>query len=272
MNKRTMIIITGVIAVLALVGTITWLNNGNNNNDSVAGGSKTDSTTPTTVVKNAPSPDDYLPSLTSKSGELVKISAHPYGVLLPQTENPLTEDDPGWLTSPPKGLEWQTSEYYMPMILGVSTSDGPTGFVENVPTGFAHTPQGAVLAAFALNSAQTGAATCPYTLKHLLYPAKSEEETKKKCAKYESMTEEGDDIPNAPPEAVEIRSYDGTSAALYFWFYHPEEPEWRRYIRREEYVVWIDGGWKLDKRVPPGRKRLGAEEIDPTASRWGSHP
>lgn len=269
MTKRSVLVVLSAVVAVIVAGSLAiWLYDGGADVGSGAGVSG-DLASTSSVPGVDDRQDGYLPSMASKSGQLVKVTVDPYGKLLPQEEKPLSEDDPGWLSAPPKGLEWQTSDHYMPSVLGMSTSDGPTEFIGDVPAGFAHTPQGAVLAAIAINTAQVGGQPCRYAAEHFFYPASSPQKADEKCARYESLTSEDDAIPNAPTTAIEIRSYDGTSAAMYLWFLHPEEPRWRQYVRREEYVVWVDGQWKLDKRIPSGRKRLHAESIPTTATRWG---
>lgn len=268
MTKRTVLItLTALVALVVTISIVMWLYKPSA--DTNFSGVPSSSGIPSTSDSAGDQSEGYLPSLASKNGELVKVTVNPYGKLLPQTEKPLSPDDPGWLSAPPKGLEWQTTEYYLPMLLGVSTSDGPTGFAGDIPTGFARTPQGAVLATIAINSAQIGGATCRYAVKNLFYPPDSPARGEQRCTNYDNFSYDDDDIPNAPPTAIEIRSYDGTAAAIYLWFLHPEEPRWRQYVRREDYVVWVDGQWKLDKRIPGGRKRLRAESIPTTATRWG---
>lgn len=268
MSKRTLLVgLTACVVLAVTISAVLWVQN--TATDGITNHQVGESTTPTASdMSSDDESEGYLPSMPSKNGELVKVTVDPYGKLLPQDEKPLTKDDPHWLTAQPKGLEWQTSEYYMPMIVGMSTSDGPTKFIENIPSGFSHTPQGAVLAAFTINSAQIGGETCRYAAQNFFYPPKTEAEAEERCSDFDTLVEEGDAIPNAPPSAVEIRSYDGTAVSMYLWFYHPEEPSWRQYVRREEYVVWVDGQWKLDKRISFTRTKLYAGEIHSTASRW----
>lgn len=81
-------------------------------------------------------------------GRRIDIPNNPYGQPLEQTAAQRTPDDPHWLTGAPAGTRerggWQRVSG---AVVPFSTSDGPTRIENGVPTGYAHTPQGAALAA-----------------------------------------------------------------------------------------------------------------------------
>ncbi|MBY8862039.1 hypothetical protein K7711_36570 [Nocardia sp. CA2R105] len=80
------------------------------------------------------------------NGNLLELTGSDTGQALPQ--NPAARPDPrspGYLSAPPAGLEWQRG--WRGAALPVSRSDGPERIRDGVASGFAHTPQGAGLAA-----------------------------------------------------------------------------------------------------------------------------
>ena len=84
---------------------------------------------------------------TDLHGQRIETPTNPLGQVLPQTAKPsasTTITDPDAPLEAPKGLMWQRVNGTP---LGFSTSDGPTSIDSaGVPSGFSHTPQGAVLA------------------------------------------------------------------------------------------------------------------------------
>ncbi|MCK5756071.1 MAG: hypothetical protein KAH46_25550 [Mycobacterium sp.] len=98
---------------------------------------------------------------TDLHGRRVETPTNPLGQVLPQTgaASPSSSASGDASTSgtvaAPSGLMWQRV-YGEP--LPFSTSDGPTAInAQGVPTGFSHTPQGAVLAAWQLTQRATWA-------------------------------------------------------------------------------------------------------------------
>ncbi len=81
-------------------------------------------------------------------GRRVDIPLHPDGQLREQQIPSKTSTDRDWLTAPPAGLRepggWQ---WVHGVVVPFSTSDGPTWIRDGVAGGYAHTPQGAALAA-----------------------------------------------------------------------------------------------------------------------------
>ncbi|PEH76428.1 hypothetical protein CRM89_10890 [Nocardia sp. FDAARGOS_372] len=81
-------------------------------------------------------------------GRRVDIPADPAGHLRPQTSPTRASADLDWLTAAPAGLDepggWQRVHG---AVVPFSTSDGPIVMRDGVAGGYAHTPQGAALAA-----------------------------------------------------------------------------------------------------------------------------
>ncbi|MGW8813098.1 hypothetical protein [Gordonia terrae] len=116
--------------------------------------------TPTSVTPQTPVtrlPDDaFGVPTTDTRGRRVETPTNPLGQVLPQTTDPSDNaDDPEAVLPPPRGLMWQR---VYGATIPFSTSDGPTAISsDGVPTGFAHTPQGAALAAWQIGQRATWA-------------------------------------------------------------------------------------------------------------------
>ena len=90
----------------------------------------------------------FTGTTVDKLDKPVQLPANPAGEILPQTGR-----TPSDANGVPDGLMWQKL-YDLP-IVPFSTSDGPTKIKDGVPQGWAHTPQGAALAATSiLNSSR----------------------------------------------------------------------------------------------------------------------
>ncbi|MGY2116576.1 hypothetical protein ACW9HR_21950 [Nocardia gipuzkoensis] len=83
-------------------------------------------------------------------GRRVDLPRNPAGQLREQTSPARSPGDPDWLTAPPAGLAqaggWQRVHG---AVVPFSTSDGPTHVRDGIAASYAHTPQGAALAAAA---------------------------------------------------------------------------------------------------------------------------
>lgn len=88
----------------------------------------------------------HEPPTTDLFGNRLEAPVTPEGEALPQ--NPAARPDPtriDYLKTPPAGMQWQRG--WGGAALPFSGSDGPTRVVDGIASGFAHTPQGAALAA-----------------------------------------------------------------------------------------------------------------------------
>ncbi|MGW5440469.1 hypothetical protein [Nocardia asteroides] len=112
-------------------------------------------TSPTTsaVLPTAPRPSgtagEFGTPEIDEFGRRVDVPVDPAGQPLPQTGAQRKPGDPDWLTGAPAGTRdkggWQ--RVGAGEVVPFSTSDGPTRVVDGVASGYAHTPQGAALAA-----------------------------------------------------------------------------------------------------------------------------
>ncbi|SUE28921.1 hypothetical membrane protein [Nocardia farcinica] len=99
-----------------------------------------------TVTAVSPSGATVLPPTTDLFGNRLEVPADEAG--LPLAQDAAARPDPGrqdYLSAPPARLQWQ--RIWGGAAVPVSGSDGPTRIAEGIATGFAHTPQGAALAA-----------------------------------------------------------------------------------------------------------------------------
>ncbi|MBF6445542.1 hypothetical protein IU434_26415 [Nocardia farcinica] len=99
------------------------------------------------ATSTGPTPGFGVPEI-DQFGRRIDIPADPAGHLRPQTSPTRASADPDWLTAAPAGLGepggWQRVHG---AVVPFSTSDGPTVVRDGVAGGYAHTPQGAALAA-----------------------------------------------------------------------------------------------------------------------------
>lgn len=103
-----------------------------------------DSTAPT--ERTFPDPPPIAPPTTDLFGNRLEMPNDEAGV--PLSQDPATRPDPNrldYLTAAPARIQWQRG--WNGAALPISGSDGPTRVDEGIATGFAHTPQGAAMAA-----------------------------------------------------------------------------------------------------------------------------
>lgn len=109
---------------------------------------------PQTSVSRLPDGAFGVPT-TDTRGRRVETPTNPLGQVLPQSGDTPDTTDPEAVLPPPEGLMWQR---VYGATIPFSTSDGPTAIsTDGVPTGFAHTPQGAALAAWQIGQRATWA-------------------------------------------------------------------------------------------------------------------
>ncbi len=160
--KASTLVMSLLVVIVLIGGAIAVAVSQNGSDDTtqtgpIATGVPSPQTAPTQAV--LPANAFGIPT-TDLHGRRVETPTNPLGQVLPQTgtaSTPSTTDaDAAEGTVPvPAGLMWQRV-YGEP--LPFSTSDGPTAInAQGVPTGFSHTPQGAVLAAWQLTQRATWA-------------------------------------------------------------------------------------------------------------------
>ncbi|MBM7280503.1 hypothetical protein JTZ10_22405 [Gordonia rubripertincta] len=150
----SLLVLTMVIGMAVLVAI-----RGDGDESSTQPPQVTATDTPTSLPPQTPVtrlPDDaFGVPTTDTRGRRVETPTNPLGQVLPQTTDPSDTDDPEAVLPPPRGLMWQR---VYGATIPFSTSDGPTAIsTDGVPTGFAHTPQGAALAAWQIGQRATWA-------------------------------------------------------------------------------------------------------------------
>lgn len=140
----TMVLAASVLCLILIGSLLVWLTGRNNDPDTTS--------TPTSPAITAPDSEGPAPTGfgapdVDPFGRRVDLPNNRYGQPLAQTRGPLAAGDPQWLTAAPLMPEQGGWQRVFGVSVPFSTSDGPTALVDNVPTGYSHTPQGAVLAA-----------------------------------------------------------------------------------------------------------------------------
>lgn len=228
-----------------------------------------DTSSNTAAVPGAPSVSGPVPAQTSPPstvppeafgipstdthGTRIDTPINPVGQVLPQTRTgtPPVDDSPNAPVPAPAGLMWQR---VAGIALPFSTSDGPTAITgAGVPTGFAHTRQGAAIAAWQI-AYRTGVVSNAQTraiidTSAVLNPDGTSQPV------VDGMTNKPDDfaatlrqMPAATfnaPIAARVDNYDGTYAHVQFAL--PLEPgRTDAFIATAIYadMVWRDNTWK----------------------------
>ncbi|MFF0532911.1 hypothetical protein ACFYT3_31635 [Nocardia amikacinitolerans] len=144
-TQRLLIILLvsiSVVVLAAFVLTVTRDNPGTRDIPADPSHSPTERTYPEPTPTTPP-----LPPSTDLFGNRLETPASETGVVLPQdfTARP-NSARPDYLNAPPARMQWQRG--WGGAALPFSGSDGPTAVFDGVAIAFAHTPQGAALAAF----------------------------------------------------------------------------------------------------------------------------
>lgn len=141
---------TAVIAILAIAAVlVVVLNRGDAAEPTTAPATSTPAATPPPISRSAGG-SGFTGTTVDKLNKPVQLPANPAGEILPQTGTTPADEN-----AVPAGLMWQKL-YDLPVV-AFSTSDGPTEIKDGVAQGWAHTPQGAALAAVSILSTWLGA-------------------------------------------------------------------------------------------------------------------
>ncbi|BAD58523.1 hypothetical protein IU443_11185 [Nocardia farcinica] len=199
-------------------------------------------------------------------GRRVDIPNNPAGQPLPQDPTlQRTPEDADWLTARPDGLDrphgWQ--RVYGASV-PFSTSDGPARLEEGQAVGYAHTPQGAVLAA----------AQITYRLN--ARPADRElyvrqvRVSAQQLAAYDRALEE-DRLPEQQPEritryfvapdAFQVESYADDLAVVRFASRAPAVDGRQLWVALRLVMVWEAGDWRLKPATAEGSRTEYIESL-----------
>lgn len=139
--RRRRAIVLGPLVIVAVILTLVLINHRDSRNESLSPNPSAPHSSTTGATMNPTEPPT-----TDLFGNRLEVPADPAGQPLPQ--DPATRIEPtrlDYLTAAPARLRWQRG--WGGAALPISGSDGPTRIDGGVASGFAHTPQGAALAA-----------------------------------------------------------------------------------------------------------------------------
>ncbi|WP_280402952.1 hypothetical protein [Nocardia brasiliensis] len=160
------------------------------------------------------------------------------GSLVPQVPVTRTPADPDWLTAAPQGVSWQRVDGAP---LPFTASDGPTRIDGAVAAGYAHSPQGAVVAALQISM-------------RLLYSPDFvrilDTQSAISDADRQQILTARNTQPRLDPAAVQastvqpagfkVGAYTGDAATIYYAYPRPSGS----YRIARQAVVWRDGDWR----------------------------
>ncbi|MBF6137755.1 hypothetical protein IU501_32820 [Nocardia otitidiscaviarum] len=160
------------------------------------------------------------------------------GSLVPQVPVSRTPADADWLTAAPKGVSWQRVDGAP---LPFTASDGPTRIDGAVATGYAHTPQGAVVAALQISMRllyspdfvrilDTQAAISDADRQQII--AARNTQPRLDPAAVQAST--------VQPAGFKVGAYTGDAATIYYAYPRPSGS----YRIARQAVVWRDGDWR----------------------------
>ncbi|MEV6338738.1 hypothetical protein AB0M12_28950 [Nocardia vinacea] len=143
-HRLLIILLAGITAVVIAVFVLT-ITNHNGPRDIPADPGSTPAPTERTFP-DLPPTTIPLPPTTDLFGNRLEVPHDESGVALAQYPSTRTDPaSPDYLTTPPARMQWQRG--WGGAALPASGSDGPARISDGIATGFAHTPQGAALAA-----------------------------------------------------------------------------------------------------------------------------
>ncbi|WP_156527483.1 MULTISPECIES: hypothetical protein [Gordonia] len=204
-----------------------------------------------------------VPSTDSR-GRRVDTPTNPLGQVLPQNgTRPKNSDDPTGAVPPPDGLMWQR---VYGATIPFSTSDGPTAIsADGVPSGFSHTPQGVVLAAWQIGQRATWAPDSQATalFKRAAVVSQAARPVVEQMESNQAQLSAAE--PDLPPEmrdipiAVRVTSYSDDFAHVEFAQGLTRTDGFTAASSALD-MVWQDGDWKWvvpDKGQEPGQLLIG---------------
>lgn len=255
----------GAVVAVLIAATITLVSVRDNKSEGEQV-SKTVASTGAAPSTETVAPRAFGAPATDLFGRRVDIPDNPAGIALPQ--NPTArqlEGTPGWLTAAPapNGGEGVWQRLFDGPVVRFSVSDGPTKIDGKAAVGFAHTPQGAALAAEQIYWRTNANPRDRDLLVRLV------DVTPQYLAQYDRLVAEGkvsDRLPEKlrpllfASDAYRIESYTGDSAKIQYARKAREsadgQPSW---VGMRMAVVWRDGDWKLT--TVTGEERVQIETL-----------
>lgn len=212
--------------------------------------------------------DGFGTPITDRWGDRIEVPVNQFGQVLPQdASQQLKPEDPGYRTQPAKGVMWQLV-YNIPMPF--STSDGPTKVADKVASGYAHTPQGAVLAAI------DGMSRCSVQGDNVAVACFEQRLTdgpgmeKLREAAFILGPAPRQLVPGAslPPLAwAKVLNYADDYMAVELAQRDPRTGTTPTYVVYPVEMVWVDGDWKVKATNNSQHAREGVRSLD-GFTRW----
>lgn len=146
-GQGSLIVSLALVGLLVIGGAVAWIVH--DRGDDTPGAAGPQVSTSATLPAPTPGVTGFAAPTVDDFGRRVDIPNNPAGQPLSTTTSPLSATDPQWLSAAPAGTTgpggWQK---IYGAVVPFSTSDGPTRIDGNgLAAGWAHTPQGAALAA-----------------------------------------------------------------------------------------------------------------------------
>ncbi|MGV9638101.1 hypothetical protein ACWDO0_28325 [Nocardia rhamnosiphila] len=262
----TLIASISFVVLLLVIGVIVLATGGQDDDSETAGPPATSTVAPTTAPSTA---TGFGTPAVDMFGRRVDIPNNPAGQPLDQSAPQRKPGDPDWLTAAPAGTRdkggWQR---VAGAAVPFSTSDGPTRIRDGVPTGYAHTPQGAALAA-AYVLWETSARPGDRVLRERMVVMSDSE-----LAEFDRLKAQGRLPENQPesvtrymvaPDAFKVVSWADDLCVLELATRaQPDGNGVSRWVSNQLPMVWDGTGWRL--RLPADQ-RLRQETVH-TLAGW----
>ncbi|MGY4102039.1 hypothetical protein ACW2Q0_21185 [Nocardia sp. R16R-3T] len=177
-------------------------------------------------------------STGTTTGTTTVVTTTAKGSLVPQVPVSRSPADPDWLTAAPQGVSWQRVDGAP---LPFSGSDGPTRIDGAVAAGYAHTPQGAAIAALQISMRilyspdfvriLDAQAAIPDADRLQIVTARNTQPRPDPAAVQASTVQ---------PAGFKVGAYTGDAATVYYAYPRPSGS----YRIARQAVVWRDGDWR----------------------------
>lgn len=204
--------------------------------------------------------------ITDRWGNRVEVPVNQFGQVLTQdSSQQLKPGDPSWLSATAKGIKWQLV-YNIP--IPFSTSDGPTKVADKVASGYAHTPQGAVLAAIDAMSRCSvlgdDVAVACWEKRMVEGPGYADMEKRVRgLGAAPRQLEPGSSI--MPLSWAKVLNYADDYMAAQLAQIDPTNPQ--AYAVYQVEMVWSDGDWKMKYTNNANTAQTGVTSLD-GFTRW----
>ncbi|ATL72545.1 hypothetical protein CRH09_39950 (plasmid) [Nocardia terpenica] len=246
------------VAVLIAAGTIVLVTRGGDDH----GAKPTAPPTPSSAPPGPGTATGFGIPETDPFGRRIDMPNNAYGQPLEQTAPHREPGDPEWLTAAPAGTRGPGAKGGWQRVYGAvvpfSASDGPTRIQDGVPTGYAHTPQGAALAAaFLMWETAARPADRPLRERMVVMSANdlAEFDRLKAAGKLPDRRPDSETRYMLAPDAFRIRSWaDDLCVVELATRTEPDKTGTPRWLGNQLAMVWDGSGWRMrlaaDQKLP----------------------